>query len=74
MLVSLLLSGFIKTAILLLSGKELYVLCPILYICFFVSVFSNLVGINEVLENHREEFSIREGLNVNLLSFMSCDM
>lgn len=44
--------------------------------CAFASLcqFFNLAGINEALENHSEEFSIREGFNVNSLSFMSCDM
>lgn len=29
----------------------------------------NLVGINGALENHSEVFSLREGLNLKLLSF-----
>lgn len=49
-------------------------LVHLLKLFYFAVNFFNLIEINRALENYSEEFGLKEGLNLKLLSFMSCDI
>lgn len=49
-------------------------LVHLLKLFYFAVNFFNLIEIKRALENYSEEFGLREGLNLKLFSFMSCDI